>query len=80
MTSIADEIDRLAAQRAAGHLSDAEFEAAKARLFADPGPPRLSDTTGTFDHFHATRTTTESCPNPPLQSAGAGIVQLGHTR
>ena len=32
--SIADEIDRLGAQRDAGRLSDAEFEAAKARLFA----------------------------------------------
>ena len=37
--SLADEIDRLAAQRNAGHLSDAEFDAAKARLFAEtPGP------------------------------------------
>jgi phage shock protein PspC (stress-responsive transcriptional regulator) len=36
MTSIADEVDRLAAQRDAGRLSDAEFEAAKARLFAQP--------------------------------------------
>ncbi len=35
MTSIADEIDRLAAQRDAGRLTDAEFEAAKARLFAE---------------------------------------------
>jgi len=34
MTSLADEIDRLAAQRDAGRLSEAEFEAAKARLFA----------------------------------------------
>ena len=32
--SIADEIDRLVAQRDAGRLTDAEFEAAKARLFA----------------------------------------------
>lgn len=32
MTSIADEIDRLAAQRDAGRLSKAEFEAAKARV------------------------------------------------
>jgi phage shock protein C len=36
MTSIADEVDRLAAQRAAGHLTDTEFEAAKARLFSQP--------------------------------------------
>jgi len=36
MNSIADEIDRLDAQRAAGRLTDAEFEAAKARLFAEP--------------------------------------------
>ncbi len=36
--SVADEIDRLAAQRAAGHLTDDEFEAAKARLFTQaPG-------------------------------------------
>ena len=34
--TIADEIDRLAAQRSAGHLTDAEFEAAKARLFGAP--------------------------------------------
>ncbi len=34
--SIADEIDRLGAQRDAGRLTDAEFEAAKARLFAQP--------------------------------------------
>lgn len=34
--SIVDEIDRLAAQRNAGHLTDAEFEAAKARVFAQP--------------------------------------------
>ena len=34
--SIADEIDRLAAQREAGHLTEAEFEVAKARLFAQP--------------------------------------------
>jgi phage shock protein PspC (stress-responsive transcriptional regulator) len=40
MTSLADEIDRLAAQRDAGHLSQAEFEAAKARLFGgSPGSP-----------------------------------------
>ncbi len=32
--SLADEIDRLAAQHAAGRLSDAEFEAAKARVIA----------------------------------------------
>lgn len=32
--SIADEIDRLAAQHAAGRLSDAEFEAAKARAIS----------------------------------------------
>jgi phage shock protein C len=32
MSSLSDEIDRLVAQRAAGHLSDAEFEAAKARV------------------------------------------------
>ena len=41
--SIADEIDRLAAQRAAGHLSDAEFEAAKATVLSrghpDPALP-----------------------------------------
>lgn len=40
--SIADEIDRLAAQHAAGRLSDAEFEAAKARVISqqhiDPAP------------------------------------------
>ncbi len=36
MISIADEIDRLSAQHAAGRLSDAEFAAAKARLFAAP--------------------------------------------
>ena len=30
--SIADEIERLAAQRSAGHLSDAEFERAKSRV------------------------------------------------
>jgi phage shock protein PspC (stress-responsive transcriptional regulator) len=36
MNSIADEIERLDAQRAAGRLTDAEFEAAKARLFAQP--------------------------------------------
>jgi phage shock protein C len=36
MTSIADEVDRLAAQRDAGRLTDAEFEAAKARLFSQP--------------------------------------------
>ena len=36
--SIADEIDRLAAQRDSGRLSDAEFEAAKARLFAQSHP------------------------------------------
>ncbi len=34
--SLADEIERLAAQRDAGRLTDAEFEAAKARLFAQP--------------------------------------------
>ena len=34
--SIADEIDRLSAQHAAGRLNDAEFESAKARLFAEP--------------------------------------------
>ena len=33
---IADEIERLAAQRNAGHLSDAEFERAKARLLDSP--------------------------------------------
>ncbi len=32
--SIADDIDRLAAQHDAGRITDAEFEAAKARLFA----------------------------------------------
>ncbi len=37
MTSVADEIDRLSAQRDAGRLSDAEFAAAKARVFAQPG-------------------------------------------
>jgi phage shock protein C len=37
MTSISDEVDRLAAQRDAGKLSDAEFESAKARLFSQPG-------------------------------------------
>lgn len=37
--SIADEIDRLDAQRAAGRLTDAEFEAAKARLFMQSGQP-----------------------------------------
>jgi phage shock protein PspC (stress-responsive transcriptional regulator) len=36
--SIADEIDRLAAQRDAGHLTEAEFQAAKARLFTQPPP------------------------------------------
>jgi phage shock protein C len=35
MRSIADEVDRLAAQRDAGRLSDTEFEAAKSRLFAE---------------------------------------------
>ena len=40
--SIADEIDRLAAQRDAGHLTEAEFEAAKARLFAQASPPPAS--------------------------------------
>ena len=43
--SIADEIDRLAAQRAAGHLTDAEFESAKARLFAHPPGPATAYTT-----------------------------------
>ncbi len=42
--SLADEIDRLAAQRDAGRLTEAEFEAAKARLLAPPpavaGPGR----------------------------------------
>ncbi|MGI9025312.1 MAG: PspC domain-containing protein [Burkholderiaceae bacterium] len=32
--SIADDIDRLAAQHDAGRITDAEFEAAKAHLFA----------------------------------------------
>ena len=32
--SIADEIEKLASQRDAGRISDAEFEAAKAKLFA----------------------------------------------
>ena len=36
--SIADDIERLVAQRAAGHITDAEFETAKARLFAEGGP------------------------------------------
>lgn len=36
--SIADDIERLAAQRDAGRLTDAEFEAAKATLFARGGP------------------------------------------
>ena len=36
MISIADEVERLGAQRDAGRLTDAEFEAAKARLFAEP--------------------------------------------
>ncbi len=36
--SIADEVDRLAAQRDSGRLSEAEFEAAKARLFSQPQP------------------------------------------
>lgn len=40
--SIADDIERLAAQRAAGNLSDAEFEAAKARLFAQQPPSDAS--------------------------------------
>ncbi len=39
MTSLADEIDRLAAQHAAGRLTDAEFEAAKARLLSSPPAP-----------------------------------------
>jgi len=34
--SLADEIERLAAQRDAGRLTDAEFDAAKARLFTQP--------------------------------------------
>ncbi len=37
--SIADEIDRLAAQHAAGRLTDAEFEAAKARVLGGGAPP-----------------------------------------
>jgi phage shock protein C len=36
--SIADEIDRLAAQRDAGRITDTEYETAKARLFAQGGP------------------------------------------
>ena len=36
--SIADDIERLAAQHDAGRITDAEFEAAKARLFAQGGP------------------------------------------
>ena len=36
--SMADEIDRLAAQHDAGRITDAEFEAAKARLFSQGGP------------------------------------------
>ncbi len=35
--SIADDIERLAAQRDAGRISEAEFEAAKARLFGERG-------------------------------------------
>ncbi len=41
--SIADDIERLAAQRDAGRITDAEFEAAKARLFAEGGPQAGSD-------------------------------------
>ena len=43
--SLADEIDRLAAQRDAGHLSDAEFEAAKAHLFAQAPAAAAPDVT-----------------------------------
>ncbi len=46
--SIADDIERLAAQRDAGRLSEAEFEAAKARLFADQ-TPRAIGSDGTTD-------------------------------
>jgi phage shock protein C len=55
MASLADEIDRLAAQRAAGHLTDAEFEAAKARLFASgPSDPKPNFTTQSpFVEAHA---------------------------
>ena len=35
--SIADDIEKLAAQHDAGRITDAEFEAAKARLFAHGG-------------------------------------------
>ena len=38
MMSLADEIDRLGAQRDAGRLTDAEFESAKARLLSHDAP------------------------------------------
>jgi len=41
--SIADDLDRLAAQHAAGRLTDAEFETAKARVLAQtPAQPGVT--------------------------------------
>ena len=56
--SIADEIDRLAAQRAAGHLSDTEFEAAKARVFAQGGGGASLPVDGAVTSFNNLRRST----------------------
>ena len=55
MTTIADEIDRLAAQRAAGHLSEVEFEAAKARLFAQAPDAATARLAGPTDRLQRLR-------------------------
>jgi len=46
--SIADELERLAAQRAAGTLTEAEYQAAKARVLALPGEPSAAVTVNTL--------------------------------
>ena len=49
--SLADEIDRLAAQRDAGRLTDAEFEAAKARLFSQPHAESVAPDIGAVNNL-----------------------------
>jgi len=63
--SIADEIRKLAELRDAGHLSPAEFEAAKARILAGDSP--------------AGGTSFQSFPNSRSNNSGSGI-DLGKLR
>jgi phage shock protein C len=52
--SIADDLDRLAAQHTAGRLTDAEFEAAKARLFAQAPSGASGDLGGDLNSLRRT--------------------------